>query len=441
MKVPLVAPVLLGSVFGRQHQHQHPLYHDNHCPQQLALEEEDCHVSRMSAFDSLVPGPVPFSEPANPLYPYFRSLNTTTGEQWEFDAISPDGTAGVLIAFYRDPEFSFLGPGNLRINIDVAFPDGKTASLIDYAEQSVVEACTEVVTGTWLRAGASYQFRIATDSSWASLILDAPSINGTIDLKNIANPRSADGSIWKLSSESDSTNYSTISGMHWMEPMPAARSSASLTAKGIALSIIDGIGGAERLWQSRTWFDMLKGYTFFRIVAGPYTISYWSSVCKDDGSEVGNVMLWHEGNAIFASSDRAESSRQEGIQGDFFVYQPTYSGTVRSSVGEHTPTGYNLRMISPSRGTQWTFHLEHKRVLFEFNLGRGAGGTAFMGRASGGQRGREQFEGTFLNEAVDLSNLWIPAWVSLALWAFHYTWACVKGNAHHILNMVAAYRM
>ncbi|GAB1212292.1 hypothetical protein ATERTT37_001430 [Aspergillus terreus] len=428
MKILLVASVLLSSVVGRQLQHQ------------LALEE-DCHVSRISAFDSLVSGSVPFSEQANPLYPHFQSLNATTGEQWEFDAVSVDGTAGVLIAFYRDPEFSFLGPGNLRINIDVAFSDGNTASLVDYAEQSVVEACPDIVTGTWVRAGAAYQFRIATDSSWASVTLDAPSVNGTIDLKNMAKPRTAGGSIWSLSGERDPTNHSTISGMRWMEPMPAAHSSASLTAKGLGLSIVDGIGGAERIWQSRTWFDMLQGYTFFRAVVGPYTMSYWSSICKDDGVEVGNVMLWREGQPIFASSNRAESARQKGIDGDFFVYQPTYSGTVRSSVGDHTPTGYNLRIVSLSRGTQWTFRLEHKRVLFEFNLGRGAGGSAFMGPASGGEKGREQFEGTFLNEAVDLSTLWIPAWVSSALWAFHYAWACATRNARHFLDMVVAYRM
>lgn len=441
MKVLLAASVLFGSVFGHQLQHQHPLHSHNHHPQQLVLQKEECDVSRMSAFGPLVSGSVPFSEPANPLNPHFQSLNTTTGEQWEFDAVSLDGAAGLLIAFYRDPEFSFLGPGNLRINLDVAFSDGNTASLIDYAEQSIIEVCPNVITGTWLRAGASYKFIIATDSSWASLTLNSPSINGTIDLKSIAKPRSADGSIWRQSGDSESTNHPTIPGMHWMEPMPAARSSASLTVKGSSLSIVGGIGGAERIWQSQTWFDMLKGYTFFRAVVGPYTMSYWSSVCKDDGSEVGNTMLWYKGKPIFASSDRTESARQKGIQGDFFVYQPTYSGSLRSTVGKHVPTGYNIRMISPSRDTQWNFHLEHKRILFEFNLGRGAGGTAFMGPAIGGEKGREQFDGTFLNEAVDLSTLWIPAWVSSALWTFHYTWACVKATGQNLLDIVAAYRM
>ena len=443
MKSALIVSVFFGSVLG--HQYQHPIHgHSHNSPQQLALQENDCHVSRMSAFDPLVPGPVPFSEPVNPLNPQFHSLNATTGEQWEFDAISADGTSGVLIAFYRDPEFSFLGPGNLRINLDVAFSDRTTASLIDYAEQSIVEACGDVITGTWLRSDASYRFRIAADSSWASIAVNTPLINGTIELENKASPRGADGSALGISREIGGTQHRTISGMHWMEPMPAAHSSVNLTVKGSPLSIAGGIGGAERIWQNRTWFDMLQGYTFFRAVVGPYTMSYWSSASKHDGNEVGNVMLWYEGKPVFTSSDKIESAQRaqkDGIKDDFFVYQPTYSGTVRSSVGEHAPTGYNVRMVSPSSGAHWSFHFEHQRVLFEFNLGRGAGGTAFMGPASGGEKDGEQFEGTFLNEAVDLGNLWIPGWVSSSLRTFHYTWASVKMAKKHFQDMIAAYQM
>lgn len=98
-------------------------------------------------------------------------------------------------------------------------------------------------------------------------------------------------------------------------------------------------------------------------------------------------------------------------------------------------------MVSPSSGAHWSFHLEHQRILFEFNLGRGAGGTAFMGPASGGEKDGEQFEGTFLNEAVDLGNLWIPGWVSSSLRAFHYTWASVKMAKKHFQDMIAAYQM
>ena len=360
------------------------------------------------------------------------------------DATSLESDAGLLIAFYRDPEFNFLGPGNLRINLDVAFPNGTTASLIDYAEHSIVESCANHVTGTWLRPGASYKFRIARDMSSASVILDAPLVRGTVELHSIAPPRCADGTVWSLSHKV-SSSYNSIPGMYWMEPMSGARSSLDLNVKGSHLAFQDGIGGFERIWQSRTWFDMLRGYKFFRAVVGPYTMSYWSSQSRDDpegGLDTGNVLLSRDGKPVFSSSRSSDKIKlSPGLKDDHFAYRPTYSGSVRSSVGVQAETGYDLVLISPVRKKQWSFHFEHKRVLFEFNLGRAAGGTAFMGPADGGEKGSARFQGSFLNERVDLSSLWIPTWITTPLWAFHYSKVSVLKGWKGLLEMIAAYQM
>ncbi|RYP71908.1 hypothetical protein DL771_004511 [Monosporascus sp. 5C6A] len=362
----------------------------------------------MLAYGDLTSGEVPFfnSNSHHPLKPHFTSFNASTGEQWEFDAISAGGDAGILIAFYRDPEFNFLGPGDLRINLDLTFTNGTKASLIDYAEQTVVESCATHTTGTWLKQGAVYKFRIAHNMSTALVTLDTPDIRGTMSLRGTAKPRCADGSTWPPPEDAPAP-YDMVRGMYWMEPMPAALTSVDLDVRGSQLSFTDGIGGAERIWQSRPWLEMLHDYEFLR-----------------------------------AASGKASAANHSTIANDHFVLRPTYGGDLRSSVGGRAETGYDLIILSPSRDKQWSFHFEHRRVLFEFNLGRGAGGSSFMGPAVGRERGDDEpYQGTFVNESVNFANLWIPLPVRSALWAYHYMRTRISAAIKHALEMMVAYQM
>lgn len=416
---------------------------------QLVLDHEahECQVSHMSAYGDLAPGQVPFfdSNSHHPLKPHFTSFNASTGEQWEFDAISTGGEAGILIAFYRDPEFSFLGPGDLRINLDLTFPNGTMASLIDYAEHTTVESCPTHTTGTWFKQGAVYKFRIAHDMSTASVTLDAPAIRGTMELRSTSKPRCADGSAWPPA-EDAAAPFAMVRGMYWMEPMPAALTSVDLTVRGSELSFSGGIGGSERIWQSRTWLEMLHGYEFLRAAVGPYAMSYWASTA--DEGQVGSLVLSRDGEPVFSSSLRASSvrgadaSNKTAHEDDYFVLRPTYSGDLRSSVGGRAETGYDLLAMSPSRDKQWSFHFEHRTPLFEFNLGRGAGGSSFMGPAVGRAKDDDTpFQGTFVNESVDFSKLWIPSIVRSTMWAYHYTKTQISIAAKHAVDMVVAYQM
>ncbi|KAL3420417.1 hypothetical protein PVAG01_08916 [Phlyctema vagabunda] len=408
---------------------------------QVVLNDEEfrCQVSHMPAYGGLATGDVPIfnSNLYHPIKPHFDSLNATTGEQWEFDAISADGDAGILIAFYRDPEFNFLGPGDLRINLDVTFSNGTMVSLVDYAEQSVIESCATHTTGTWFRGGAVYKFYISHNISTASVTFDAPSIRGTIELQSTAKPRCADGSTWPPPVDSVGP-YDMVRGMYWMEPIPAALTSVDLQIKGSHLQFKDGFGGAERIWQSRTWFEMLEEYEFLRVSVGPYAATYWASAADGTG-KAGNLLLSQNGETIFSSSLREEGIKRFLVD-DYFVLSPTYGGNVRSSIGGRTETGYDLTLLSPSRERQWSFHFEHKQVLFEFNLGRGAGGSSFMGPADGGEKGGEVYHGAFLNESVNFANLWIPSFVQSALWTYHYSKASLWAGWKQAVDLVIAYQ-
>ncbi|KAL8750371.1 MAG: hypothetical protein Q9184_006444, partial [Pyrenodesmia sp. 2 TL-2023] len=61
----------------------------------------------------------------DPESPKMVPLNTTGGEQWEFGGISDDGLSMFYFGFYRDPNYSILGTGNLRLVSEWAYADGR----------------------------------------------------------------------------------------------------------------------------------------------------------------------------------------------------------------------------------------------------------------------------------------------------------------------------
>ncbi|RYO97740.1 hypothetical protein DL765_011075 [Monosporascus sp. GIB2] len=85
--------------------------------------------------------------------PRIKPVNSTTGEQWEFDGISEDGKQSFMIGFYRDPSFAFLGTGNLRFYLEFSFANASRYAVVEYAEESVVERCPGREFGSNLERG------------------------------------------------------------------------------------------------------------------------------------------------------------------------------------------------------------------------------------------------------------------------------------------------
>lgn len=64
-------------------------------------------------------------------------MNKTSGEQWEFDGISKDTKTGLVIGFYRDPNYAILGTGNFWVSLDVVFENGTVYSQDHHTAHSV----------------------------------------------------------------------------------------------------------------------------------------------------------------------------------------------------------------------------------------------------------------------------------------------------------------
>ncbi|KAH6627321.1 hypothetical protein F5144DRAFT_621558 [Chaetomium tenue] len=141
-------------------------------------DETRCKVSHVMRYDmARKRNPVFFStSPLDDLeQPSIEPMNSTAGEQWEFDGVSEDGMQAFVFGFYRDPNFSFFGAGNLRVYAEFAFANGSRYAIVDYAEESTIESCRHTGTrGIWKTDDWAYMFEISADMSQTKITVTNP---------------------------------------------------------------------------------------------------------------------------------------------------------------------------------------------------------------------------------------------------------------------------
>ncbi len=179
--------------------------------------------------------------------PKLKPLNSSGGEQWEFDGISEDGMQSFIFGFYRDPNYAILGTGNLRLSIEFGFADRTRFSEVYYAEQSVVETCSLGTRGLWIDKKSGWQFSFLVDTAMTEAIitLDSDTVKGRVTIKSRSKPLAADGSVWPA----ENASTVTIPYYHWSQPIPAGTVETNVEIKG-KLTQWKGMGGHERFWSA-----------------------------------------------------------------------------------------------------------------------------------------------------------------------------------------------
>lgn len=358
--------------------------------------DNDCRTSHVTRYEmARKRHPVHFS--TDPLddfeWPRIEPMNSTAGEQWEFDGISEDGTEAFCFGFYRDPNYSFLGTGNLRAYVEFGFANGSRYAVVDYAEQSTIVSCPGRGTrGVWSGDGWSYTFETSADMSRTRIIMDNPEAKGTVVMTSITKPRYANNVQWP----SATGELSTVPHFYWAEPVPVADAYMEGVIKGDLVGW-SGIGGHERLWGAFNWYTCLEGMTAVRLRVGPYALSFVQfSSGMQRGLQIPAVVLAKHGQTILTTKLLEDSSEHDHaiirkIYGDFGV---------STSRLQDKATGFDILLGSPSRDKQWRFIVTHKNVGFEYFLGQGAGGTAYSGTAEGGETGEGSFSGPVFSEIM-----------------------------------------
>jgi hypothetical protein len=346
-------------------------------------------------------------------------INTTAGEQWAFDATSSDGTSGLLMGVYHDPTYAFLGPGNLRLSLDLVWSNGSTWSLVDYLAQADIETCADGTRGVWSKPSASYTFSMAADNSVVLLEFDTPRVQGTVSIHSSTPARLADGTVVSTSHGATTDSTWNAPNLHWAEPIPAGRASVDLTIDGSPLKW-DGMGGAERWWAGQGWLDALQGWRAVRAVAGPFILTYWAPKSRvSPGVLYPSAFLARSGRKVLSATRGGPSTDRE----PYVEYRAfDGNGTLMSHTGgdpRKAAHGYVISLVSPAMGRRWEFTLRHEHMEFEFDLGSGSGGVAYVGTVAGGEIGDDVFEGVFFNEWVDITNLRVPdVYVAAASWYY-----------------------
>ncbi|CAH0054727.1 unnamed protein product [Clonostachys solani] len=365
---------------------------------------DNCTISRFGRYTAARrPDSVLFS--ANNLTdfeaPAIEPLNSTAGEQWEFDGVSDDGTQAFIFGFSRDPNWAFSGTGNLRVYAEFAFANGSRYAIVDYAEESAVESCPGRGTrGSWKGDGFEYTFTVSSDMSRATVTMDNPEAHASVSMNSLAPPRYADNQPWP------STNASAEPVRHffWVEPMPASDITVNAMIQGEAVAW-SGVGGHERIWHAFSWPTCITGMLAVRLKVGPYALSLVEFGSKRvAGLRVPAIVLVEDGKVVF-SSRRTRTSEVE----DYMRIQKVQSlnGVTTKRLADKT-TGIELELESPSRGKKWRFEIAHKNIGFEYGFSDGSGGTGYSGVATGGLADSQPWTGPAFVELLKFpDNSWL----------------------------------
>ncbi|RDL33254.1 Uncharacterized protein BP5553_08693 [Venustampulla echinocandica] len=366
-------------------------------PQQIPLSAgSSCQTSNITAFE-MAKGRkiVGFATDAveDLELPKIRPLNSSAGEQWEFDGVSEDGMQSFIFGFYRDPNYAILGAGNFRLSVEFAFADRTRFYEVYYPQRSVVETCPSVGTrGMWFdeQDGYRFAFQVNADMSEAIITLDSETIKGRAVIRSRALPVTADGHLWPA----ENATTAPVPYWHWSEPIPAGIVDVDVKIKGKQIAW-SGMGGHERFWSAFSWFTCLRSLNSVRAMLGPYVLTYFgfkSNMAEDLSHQ--SVVLFKDGVPIFRSTLAVPSETEP-----YALVTKTYGGSVTGTLKDKV-TGFQLELVSSATMQHYTFFVDHANLGFEYILGEGVGGSGFSGISRGGHVGLSQYTGIALTEAL-----------------------------------------
>lgn len=392
-------------VVAGQSQHERPMA----CPAGWGRQQQNflashaydaCTVSHTKAY-GMAKGRAAVHFKAHPLedwlLPGIEPMNKTAGEQWTFDGVSEDGMQSFIIGHYRDPNYSIIGAGNLRVSAEFSFGNGTRHAQLNYAEESTIESCPGVgARGIWKGRDFTYSFAITADMRRPRLQVDSPKANVSITLGALAPPRYADSSVWP----SEATSMLAVPHFYFVEPIPVGEVAVGGIILGAPISWT-GIGGFQHLWSAFNWYTTLRNMEWVKLRAGPYALTTWLfGSGRDKDVEVNSVILAKDGEKIFGSRNTIESTTE-----DYFQMKKTY-GSEDGGISGHLndkATGFQLELISPLRNEKWIFNVTHQSLAFEFPVAQGTGGMGFCSRSQWGRVGTDElFKGPALTEILTL---------------------------------------
>ncbi|GAW16229.1 hypothetical protein ANO14919_056520 [Xylariales sp. No.14919] len=321
--------------------------------------------------------------------PAISPMNSTAGEQWEFDGVSEDGTRAFIFGVYRDPNYAFLGTGNLRAYVEFVFDDGSRYAVVDYAEEAILTTCPGTGTrGVWRGPGFVYTFDVAEDMSTAQWAMESSEMNATVVMKSLSRARYPDNTMWHGNIQG---NMAVLPHFFWAEPIPTAEVKVQVAVQSKMYSWT-GVGGHERLWGAFNWRTCLRSLKIVRLQAGPFSLSLWEfGSGRDSNMTFSSAAMFENGEKVFGvagiSRGNPTAEIEEVKEGEkSFTLRKLYGGEgITTEHLEDRVTGIEICLEQPNQQLAWVFSVVFKKVGFEYVLTEGRGGTGYSGIVTGGR--------------------------------------------------------
>ncbi|KAH8745401.1 hypothetical protein BGZ57DRAFT_975461 [Hyaloscypha finlandica] len=325
--------------------------------------------------------PTPFIPGSSNLFPKWPSqLDADSWDEWQFQAMSADGSIAIAVVFFRH---TINAPAGFRVGMNASWASSnndKEEDAVWYGPvilpRSIITSDAANTTGVWRTEdnSESISFEISADLSRAVVSLDVPGkVTGTLTFKS-------------HSLDLPQTEAETKASVFWwLRPIAMAGVDANLTffpqrkgtiENGMGAYEIGGrelklrsdkgsFGSFDRAWAVAPPHKALSHNWYIWGKTGRYFISIVWMMGRPvaEGVLHGSARLYCDGELVCKTEEAVAAS--EGGGQTFSVEYLEGGGLT----GSFPPKNVGHRVIFEGGEKKWEFEFRHERLWYEMPIG------------------------------------------------------------------------
>ncbi|KAK0725167.1 hypothetical protein B0H67DRAFT_569793 [Lasiosphaeris hirsuta] len=334
--------------------------------------------------------------------PQLSDFNASAIEDWSFDGVSRDGSAGMSFFFSRGTVAGHVAAQ--RLFLSVVWPNGTRYMESVFVRKSSVRQCRGSTIAHWTDDATRVRWTFASSVNYQNTVvtIDSPAVKGTYTIKALT-PAVYPNGLEYPSADGDPLFAPEL---YWEESVPVGTVEANLSILGTPF-VLSGYGGREKNWNSEAWADISADWDMMRAAVGPYAFIVWRYTSQVDRNTYFSVVLFKNRQVIFRTANLGASDPDGKTYGSV---ASTNTGPVHlsSAPGSRLPlpesrfTGYVLDFVSPETEQRWKFALDFTRTVYWFPASSALRIGGFVGNVTGGLVGGEQYTGLASGSAQEV---------------------------------------
>ncbi|KAL3494977.1 hypothetical protein BJX62DRAFT_233947 [Aspergillus germanicus] len=233
-------------------------------------------------------------------------MNSTTYQNWWFDAVTPDGTSTFTVNFLTTPaNAAGLVPdghaGAPILAILARLPNGTMVS--QYLSASAAAIASGAAAGTWLDTGAKFRGTPSLRDYYVDIDTTKLKVPSVLKVKGSLHYRSLTPAHYPCGTTLDAgQDLQVFPHLGWTNTMAGASVSGSMTIEDQKLTFRHGehnIGYHDMNWGDGDFTAVAKSWFWGHFTLGPYTVALWDGVgTGDDAQEFTTAYVANDGNVV-----------------------------------------------------------------------------------------------------------------------------------------------